>query len=58
MSIPAIILALYFSLELLLQAYKHGKPKEHLVYNFWHMAIHMGIVIPLLWWGGFFAVKP
>lgn len=57
MSAPAIIYLVLVGIGLLLSARGHGKPKTGME-SFWSTLISVSICISLLWWGGFFAVKP
>lgn len=53
MIIAKILLIAFYAINLLLFANMHGKPKGG-TYNFWTGLIDTGIIMGLLWWGGFF----
>lgn len=53
MDIPQILIIISYSVNLLLYAHDHGKPKEGYT-NFWVGLIGTSISMGLLWWGGFF----
>lgn len=52
MGAPQIILIILLSVDLLLVANKHGKPREN--YNVWTVIFSTALFIGLLLWGGFF----
>lgn len=53
MGIPQILMIVLISINLLLAAKDHGKPKEG-NNNFWVAFLSAVIIIPILIWGGFF----
>lgn len=40
-------------MDLVLMAYKHGKPRKN--YSIWEYVVSAAIVLTLLFWGGFFS---
>lgn len=50
---PQIIWLVLAAAALLLEANRHGKPKEG-KYNLWTSIAAVAISFGLLWWGGFF----
>ncbi len=50
---PQWTLASLLAVNLLLSAHLHGKPREP--NSFWTSIIGLGIILPILYFGGFFA---
>jgi ribonucleotide reductase beta subunit family protein with ferritin-like domain len=51
--IPQFILLMLMLVELTVELYKHGEPKED-KYNFFVSVIFQAILLGILFWGGFF----
>lgn len=54
MRAPQIIMIALFAINLCLNAYLHGKPREG-KYSFWTTLIGQAMKVGLLLWGGFFS---
>lgn len=53
MGLPQFILCAMILAGLLIEANRHGKPRDgH--FNFWTSLVAAALQIVLLWWGGFF----
>jgi len=52
--IPQLIFAIWFFVEMLLQAHYHGKQKKFRTHNFWSQLIQWMIIVAILVGGGFF----
>ena len=52
--IPQVIFVVWFFIEMLLQAYFHGKPKPNPIHNFWNDFSQWTMFTLLLIFGGFF----
>lgn len=51
-ALPQLIYIVLMALSLGLNFASHGKPREP--GNAWYAVAALAIVLPLLWWGGFF----
>lgn len=53
MSAPQIVMICLLAVEIGVALGKHGQPREP--YNFLFNLISVGILVGLLWWGGFWS---
>lgn len=51
MNAPQIIMIVLLALNLFINLLKHGEKQGS--YSFWTSLVNAGIVVGLLWWGGF-----